>query len=71
MEYLTAIVRADWARATDRTVNFRATPEDQRIISDLAMATDRNLTYILRRAIRALTVESLMQPLEDGDGDGK
>ncbi len=60
-------IERGWARDVERMVNFRARPEDQRIIEDLAVSTDRDLTFIMRRALRVLRKHDLMQPLDDGD----
>lgn len=67
---MSARITRGWARAQHRMVNFRATPADQKIIEDLALATDRDVTFIVRKAIRRLTIEDLMEALEPGEAGG-
>jgi len=63
-------IERGWARDVERMVNFRARPEDQQIIEDLAVSTDRDLTFVLRRALRVVTKADLMQPLDEDEESG-
>ena len=59
---MTNAIRPGWAQDETRLLNFRATREDQLIIERLGVSSERGLSFIIRRAIRALTIDSLLRP---------
>ncbi len=63
--------------ARGKMANWRMRPEDEEIMKYLAAASGRGATFIIRKALRKVTVEDLMQPLvtvgqeaEDGKRNG-
>lgn len=50
-------------------VNFRPTKEEREKLRYLINATERSVTYIMRKALSCVTVDDLMRPLNDEESE--